>query len=167
MELALSKDKGIQDPIIIEPQGYTAEQGWEWCHGYVESCGGIAYPDGEANLRAAAGADPGCCSCPNCHQYFWAFGRIIQCTGCGFQFQTDWWPMYSYGVGDYKTLHGNSGIMDAEIKQRIIHGISERMPERIKHPYYRYGFEHPVPEGSSAREQHDKLPWKEIMEQSR
>jgi len=160
MEVAISKDKGIKDPIIIDPPDTTPEDGWKWCRDYVEHCGGLSYPDGEPNMRAAAGADPGCCSCPNCHQYFWAFGRIIQCTECGFQFPTDWWPMYSYGVGDYQTLHGNR-LMDAEIKQRIIHGINERMAERMKHPYYRYGFEHP-PVGS-AWEEHDKLPWKEIM----
>lgn len=154
--------KGIKDPIIIDPPGDTPERGWQGCKDYVESCGGIAYPDGEANLRAAAGADPGCCTCPNCHQYFWSFGRIIQCSECGFQFQTDWWPMYSYGVGDANTLNCTTKYPDEEIRQRIIAGIRERMPKRMQHPYYKYGMKHPV---ASAWEEHDKLPWKEIMKQ--
>lgn len=156
----LSANKSIKDPIIINPQGDTPEKGWKSCQDYVESCGGLAYPDGDANLRAAAGADPGCCSCPNCHQYFWAFGRIIQCSECGFQFPTDWWPMYSYGVGDAQTLNGAREFPDEGFKDILITGIQQRMPQRIQHPYYRYGLEHPV---LDAWKEHDQLPWKEIM----
>jgi hypothetical protein len=150
----------IHDPIIIEPAGYTPEQGWKECRDYVERCGGLAHPDGEPNVRAAAGADPGCCSCPNCKRYFWAFGQIIQCTECGFQFNSDWWPMYSYGVSDAKTLSGDRVFPDESFRLRLIDGIRERMPQRIQHPYYRYGFEHPV---EDAWAEHDRLPWKEIM----
>lgn len=157
----LSENSSIKDPIIIDPPRDTPERGWKSCQDYVESCGGLTYPDGEVNLRAAAGADPGCCTCPNCHQYFWAFGRVLQCTECGFQFESDWWAMYSYGVGDAKTLSDPTKFDGAEFRQRIIDGINARMPQRIQHPYYRYGFEHPVVD---AWAEHDKLPWKQIME---
>jgi hypothetical protein len=156
----LSSNSVIKDPIIIDPSGETAEQGWDACHKYVEQCGGLAYDDGEPNWRAAFGADPGCCSCPNCKQMFWAFGRVIRCTECGFEFPTDWWPMYSYGVSDAHLISGKRKLPDDEIRQRLIYGVNERMPKRIQHPYYKYGFEHPV---ESAWDEHDKLPWKEIM----
>ncbi len=154
----------IKDPIIIDPPGLTPKQVWDECKSYVESVGGMVHEDGEVNLRAAAGADPGCCSCPNCGQYFWNCGRIIECTECQFQFPTDWWPMYSYGVGDKRTLSNPERFPDPNFRNLMIMGIEERMPERIKHPYYRYGFEHPV---ESAWEQHDKLPWREIMAPSK
>lgn len=156
----LSANSSIKDPIIIDPPGLTPEDVWKQCRAYVESCGGLAYEDGEPNIRAAAGADPGCCTCPNCHQYFWSCGRVIQCTECDFQFPSDWWPMYSYGVGDSKTLADSSRFPDKTIWKRICRGINERMEKRIQHPYYRYGFNNPVDDPWAT---HDKLPWKEIM----
>ena len=151
----------IKDPIIIDPPGLTPEQVWKSCNDYVEECGGLVHPDGEPNWKAAFGADPGCCACPNCHQYFWSCGRIIQCTECDFQFPSDWWAMYSYGCGDAKTINGTTRFPDDEIRLRIVDGINFRMDERMKHPYYRYGFEHPV---GNPWEEHDQLPWKTIME---
>lgn len=151
----------MKNPIIIEPAGFTAEQGWQGCADYVERCGGLTDEDGEPNMRAAFGADPGCCTCPNCHEYFWSWGKLIECTVCHFQFPPDWWPMYSYGVGDRKTLSGMSNITDKDCERRIIDGINRRMEERMKHSYYRYGFENIVDDPWEA---HDKLPWKAIME---
>ena len=153
----------IKDPIIIDPPDFTPEQGWQQCKEYVERCGGLAYEDGEPNIRAAAGADPGCCSCPDCQQYFWKFGKIIQCTECGFQFNSDWWEMYSYGVSDSKTLNSPGRFPDPAFAQIMVARIKERKLDRMKHPYYRYGFEHPV---EDAWAEHDKLPWKQIMEPS-
>jgi hypothetical protein len=92
--------------------------------GHYQSVGGMVYEDGEVNMRAAFGADPGCCSCPNCKQMFWSFGRVIECTECKFQFPTDWWPMYSYGVGDAHTLSGERQFPDADFRTRLIAGIN-------------------------------------------
>lgn len=152
----LSSNSIIKDPIIIDPPGDTAEAGWRECQSYVEKVGGMVYPDGEVNMRAAFGADPGCCSCPNCGQMFWAFGRIIKCTECEFEFPTDWWGMYSYGV--------NASRPDppyvAGLSQNARAGLAQMHQDRLSHPYYKYGFEHPV---TDAWEEHDKLPWKEII----
>lgn len=140
----LSANKSIKDPIIIDPPGQTAEQVWNDCAAWVEQCGGIAYPDGEANMMAAAGADPGCCTCPNCGQYFWSCGRRIECTECSFQFPTDWWPMYSYGVQDARRLNGSIVCPEPEVNARMLQIVRQHSNERMKHPYYRYGFDHPV-----------------------
>lgn len=156
----LSANSLIKDPIIIDPPGETATQGWESCHRYVEQCGGLAYDDGEVNWRAAFGADPGCCSCPNCKQMFWAFGRVIECTECKFQFPTDWWSKYGSGVSDARRLNGSTVCPDPQVNERMLTLVRGELEERMKHPYYRYGFEHPV---ESAWDEHDKLPWKEIM----
>lgn len=158
----LSANSSIKDPIVIEPPDYDVSKGWEWCREYVESCGGLAYPDGEPNITAAAGADPGCCSCPNCHQYFWAFGRRIRCTECGFEFPTDWWPMYSYGCQHARRLNGSAQSPDPEVQARLVAYLTAQLEEKMKHPYYRYGFDNPV---ANAWLTHDKLPWKEIMGQ--
>jgi hypothetical protein len=88
----------ILDPIVLEPAGFTPEQGWAECEQYVKQCGGVTNKDGEVNWRAAFGADPGCCSCPACHVTYWAWGARVRCVRCAFEFPTDWWPMYSYGV---------------------------------------------------------------------
>jgi len=152
----------IKDPIIIDPPDLTPKDVWNDCARYVESVGGMTYPDGEPNIAAAAGADPGCCSCPHCQQYFWMMGRVIQYSECGFQFNSDWWPMYSYGCSDAKILAGDRKFPDPDFAKRLIAGIQERMAKRISHPYYRYGFEHPV---DDPWEQHDKLPWRQIMAQ--
>lgn len=153
----------MKDPIVIDPPGYDVAAGWKSCQDWVEQCGGIVDENGEANMWAASGADPGVTSCPNCKEYFWAFGRKIRCSECGFEFETDWWPMYSYGVGDANTLAHPERFPDPVFANRVIAGIHERMPERIKHPYYSYGFEHPV---ASAWDEHEQLPWKEIMKGS-
>lgn len=100
-------------------------------HGF-DQAGGLAHEDGEPNWRAAFGADPGCCSCPACGETYWALGRRQRCVKCAFEYPTDWWPMYSWGS------------QAAGRKQVYQHA------ERMKHPYYRHGFENPVED-----------PWKE------
>jgi hypothetical protein len=133
----------MRDPKVIDPPGFDPKAGWQECREYVDKCGGLAHEDGEVNWRAAAGADPGVCSCPNCGEMYWSWGRIVECLDCAFQFPTDWWAMYSWGV-----------------QAATRNGPAYRQAERMEHPYYRYGFEHPV---EDPWEQHDKLPWKEIM----
>jgi hypothetical protein len=148
----------ILDPIILDPLGFTSEQGWKECRDYVDQCGGLTYSDGEPNWRAAFGADPGCCSCPACHVMYWAWGSRIQCVRCSFQFPTDWWPMYSYGVNaahrrDNVLAPGNS--IDA-----VAAGINRLHESRLSHPYYRYGYEHPV---ENAWKERDKIDWRNVF----
>lgn len=90
---------------------------------------------------AAFGMDPGCCACPACRADYWQWGSRIECLDCGFRFPTDAWPMYSWGVQA---------------------GMRER-PDgaRMAHPYYRYGFEHPV-EGDIYGT-FERLKWGEIF----
>lgn len=152
----LSSNSIIKDPIIVDPPGQTPEDGWKDCADWVEKSGGMVHSDGEPNIRAAFGADPGVSTCPHCKQMFWAFGRIIRCTECAFEFPTDWWGMYSYGV--------NAGHPDppyvAALPQDARARLDQLHQDRLSHPYYKYGFEHPV---DDAWEEHEKLPWKQIM----
>lgn len=133
----------MRDPIIIDPPGFNPADGWKQCQEDVERAGGLDDIDGYPNWLAAFAADPGCCTCPNCKAYYWAWGRVIQCLDCGFQFSTDWWPMYSWGV--------------QAAKERRADRLHEK---RMNHPYYRYGFEHPV---DDAWEEHDKINWKAVL----
>lgn len=120
------------NPIVIDPPNFDQDAAWKECNDFVEKCGGLSYPDGEPNMRAASGADPGCCSCPACGELYWAWGRRQRCVKCAFEYPTDWWPMYSWG--------STAAKQDKPYKK----------DERMNHPYYRYGFGHPVDE-----------PWKE------
>lgn len=125
----------MKDPIVLEPKGFDMEAAWGECAKYA---GGNDY-------FSASRADPGCCTCPNCHEYFWAWGRLIQCTECSFIFPTDWWPMYSYGVNAAHNAY------------------SDRLhAERLTSSYYQYGFEHPV---EDAWVEHDKIDWKAVIGQ--
>ena len=141
-------------PIILEPAGMTAQAGWAECRSFVDQCGGVTYPDGEVNWRAAFGADPGVCSCPACHQMYWAWGTKQRCVVCGFEYPTDWWPMYSYGVGTAK-MH---------IPPDQYPFIAKLHQQRLEHPYYRYGFEHPV---ADAWLEHDRIDWRSVMTDTR
>ena len=147
----------ILDPIILEPAGLTPEAGWAECKDYVDKCGGLQHDDGEVNWRAAFGADPGLSSCPACHQPYWAWGTKLKCilNTCGFEFPTDWWPMYSYGV-HAAMAKGRGAKVDIENHP----GLRELHERRLSHPYYRYGFEHPV---ESAWDEHNKIDWKTVM----
>jgi hypothetical protein len=117
---------------------------WAECREYVEKCGGLSHEDGEPNWRAAFGADPGCCSCPKCKEMYWSWGAVIQCLDCGFTFPTDWWAMYSWGVQSERRS-GRASFPDH------IH------TRRLAHPYYRYGFEHPV---ENPWEERERIDWK-------
>lgn len=87
----------VKDPMVIDPPNFDQAAAWNECREYVDACGGLSHDDGEPNWRAAFGADPGLCSCPCCDQMFWAWGRRQRCTECGFEYDTDWWAMYSWG----------------------------------------------------------------------
>lgn len=126
------------NPIVIDPPGFDQAAAWNECREYVDKCGGLQHEGGEVNWRAAFGADPGCCSCPACGEMYWAWGRRQRCVKCAFEYPTDWWSMYSWGA--------QAGWRKTQGYQPIAFNFDRYM----KHPYYRYGFEHPVED-----------PWKE------
>lgn len=131
------------NPIVIDPPDFDADAVWDGCIDWVDKHGGMAYSDGTPNMMAAAGADPGICSCPACHENYWHLGRKQRCRKCGFEYLTDAWPMYSYGV------------QNGHRREDRIH-----IPGAMKHPYYKYGFEHPV---DDAWKEFHKLDWRRIM----
>lgn len=135
----------MDEPDVIDPPGFSHEAAWKKCRDYVDQCGGLAYEDGSPNWSAAFGADPGCCSCPACGASYWAWGKRQRCKKCGLEYHTDWWSMYSHGVQQAK-YKGGFG--------RVTH---ER---NMAHPFYRYGYEHPV---ESALEQRDKIDWRAVL----
>jgi len=150
----------LMDPIILEPAGLTSASGWDECRRYVEQQGGLTYQngpcEGEVNWRAAFGADPGVCSCPACHQRYWAWGTRQRCVLCAFEYPTDWWPMYSYGVGEAK----RKGRGWAFTSPHFHEGLDRLHQSRMVHPYYRYGFEHPV---DDAWKEHDRIDWRAAL----
>lgn len=144
----------ILEPVIIDPPELTPEIGWASCQKEVEKCGGVIDDDGEVNWRAAFSADPGITSCPKCRAQHWAWGRIVQCARCAFQFPTNWWPMYSYGVN----------AATAEERGAKIHignhdGLRRLHKSRLNDPFYRYGFEHPV---ENAWAEHERIDWEAV-----
>lgn len=145
------------DPIVIDPPGFDQKAAWTECGEYVEKCGGLTHEDGELNWKAAFGADPGCCSCPACHQMYWAWGNIQKCVKCGFEYPTDWWPMYSWGVQrKLNEIDPPPAFRDRKPSEHW----QKECERRMEHPYYRYGYEHPVE--SPCRER-DKVNWREVM----
>lgn len=130
----------MRNPKVIDPPGFDCEAAWRGCQEEVDRCGGMAHEDGSPNWRAAFSADPGCCSCPACNEYYWSWGRIVECLGCGFQFPTDWWPMYSWGV---QHARREKNPPPAWEDARIRESSRRRHEESMKHPYYRYGYENP------------------------
>lgn len=113
------------NPIVIDPPGFDQSAAWKECSDFVEKCGGLTDADGEPNWRAAFGADPGICSCPMCGEHYWAWGRRQRCVKCAFEYHTDWWPMYSWGAQSARSP------------------VKYKHKERLEHPYYRFGAEHP------------------------
>ena len=138
------------NPIVIDPPDFDQHAAWKECGEYVEKCGGIQHDDGEINWRAAFGADPGFCSCPACGEMYWCWGRCQRCRVCEFEYPTDAWPMYSYGVQAAQS-----------VKHRGPNETAYRHAERMDHPYYRYGFDHPTKDSYNAFR---ALPWRAIME---
>lgn len=144
----------MKDPIVVDPPGFDCSAAWRECSEYVEKCGGLVHEDGEPNWRAAFGADPGCCSCPACHVYFWSWGRIIECTDCGFRFPTDWWCRYSWGS---QQAHREKHPPPAMSDPRFAAYIAEEHAKSMNHPYYRYGYEHP---SDDAVKEKDRIDWR-------
>lgn len=133
--------EGVFEPIVIDPPGFDIDGAWKECRDFVDECGGLQDEAGKPNWRAAFGADPGVCACPACHRYYWLWGRRHRCSKCGFEYPTDWWPMYSWGVAEATRQQRMAGrIVDERMKECF----ARMHRERIGHPYYRYGYEHPV-----------------------
>jgi len=124
------------DPLVIDPPNFDQKAAWGERRDYVDKCGGVVNKTGEVNWQAAHAADPGVCSCPACGAMYWCWGNVQRCRACAFEYPTDWWAMYSWGAqaGYRKTTLGLSWNPSA----------AYRFDDRMKHPYYRYGFEHPV-----------------------
>ena len=139
-------DTWMDDPDVIDPPAFDQEAAWKECRGYVDQCGGLSHEDGSPNWRAAFGADPGVCSCPACGAMYWAWGRRQRCKACKFEYETDWWPMYSYGARDGL----GKGSADGSVTRE----------RRMRHPYYRYGFEHPTESPLSER---DRIDWRSVF----
>ena len=150
----------MDNPIVIDPPNFDVGAGWKECRDYVDQCGGIQHADGEVNWRAAFGADPGCCSCPACNTYYWAFGRRQRCRQCGFEYETDAWPMFSYGVQDANRLSGKVKCLDDKANTRINDRIKTALAEKMRHPYYRYGFEHPC---NDPWKEFHAIKWREVL----
>jgi hypothetical protein len=86
---------------------------------------------------------------------YWSWGTRVRCVKCGFEFLTDWWPMYSYGVsaatGEPRGAKVHIG------NNQNLRNLHER---RLSHPYYRYGFDHPV---EDPWKEHDKIDWRIVL----
>lgn len=126
----------LRDPIVIEPAGFDQASAWNECQRDA-----ARYRKDGREFFAAACADPGVVSCPACGESYWNWGSKQRCVVCSFEYPTDWWPMYSWGVGAAKNA-----------KARYKH--DERMRSSA---YYRYGFEHPV---ADAWSEHNKIDWR-------
>lgn len=138
-------DTWMGEPEVIDPPNFCHEAAWKECRDYVDQCGGLSNEDGSPNWRAAFGADPGCCSCPACGAMYWAWGRKQRCKRCQFEYESDWWPMYSYGAR-------------AGLGQSVFGSVTHE--RRLYHPYYRYGFEHPTEKPWADR---DKIDWRSVF----
>lgn len=114
------------DPIVIDPPGFDQKAGWKECREWSDNHEGFA---------AAAGADPGICSCPACGEMYWAWGRIQKCVKCDFEYPTDAWAMFSWGT-QAKWRQANTKI-DPEFRARL----DKHDRDRLWHPYFCYGFE--------------------------
>lgn len=146
----------ILEPVVIEPAGMNPENEWEKCRAEVDRLGGVVDSHGDVNWRAAFSADPGITTCPVCHVQHWAWGRVVQCARCAFQFPTDWWPMYSYGVNAATAVS-----RWAKIHQGNNANLQELHEKRLAHAYYKYGFDNPV---ADAWAEHERIDWKTVME---
>jgi hypothetical protein len=131
----------LRDPIVLVPENFDQAKAWEPCN---EAAKHLQHADGEVNWAAAFSADPGVCSCPCCGATYWAWGERQRCVDCGWEYPTDWWCMYAWGC------HATDRPV----------GLSRLHAERIAHPYYRYGFEHPVEEPWQERL---RIDWRTVL----
>lgn len=150
----------MKDPIVIDPPNFSQREAWQECSDYVEKCGGLSYSDGEPNWLAAFGADPGVTSCPACHEFYWQWGNVQKCVVCGFQYPVDWWPAYSEGVDCGLRLSGTRVCPDREANERMLAYSRKKFEKRQDHPYFRFGFDHPV---HNAVWHYTKIDWPYVL----
>lgn len=146
----------MRDPIVIDPPGFDSAAAWKECGDYVQQCGGIEHEDGTTNWRAAFGASPGICSCPSCHEDYWAWGRIHKCADCGFEYPTNAWAMFSWGV--------QAAWNREKFEQH--RGLQTLHEKRLSHPYYRYGFENPPPRDVDLFALFNANDWSQMLNQA-
>lgn len=145
------------DPIVIDPPDFDQASAWAECNKWVEDCGGLSGCGGEPNWKAAFGADPGVCSCPACGEYYWCWGRMQRCIKCSFEYPTDAWPKYSAGVNARRRFDSPPPALSSP---DIMNRFRARHARDMKHPYYRYGFEHPP---DSAFDEFKRIDWKSVL----
>jgi len=66
----------MKSPIILEGKPFNWEAGGE-------AMSQVVRDDGSVNWFAAAAADPGVISCPNCKEFLWREGHRVKCPDCG------------------------------------------------------------------------------------
>lgn len=114
----------MKDPIVVKPEGFDLKAAWSECREWVDN-------HEPGSIAGAAGADPGCNTCPVCREYYWSWGRVQRCRRCYFVYPTDWLQQYIDGCRD-----GLRHKQGAE--------VSGGVQRRFASDYYRYGFHHPV-----------------------
>lgn len=124
-----SEHKWCGDPIVIDPPDFDLKAAWGECRDYSDRMNAAGRP-----VAALHGADPGVCSCPACHAMYWRWGSRQRCKECEFEYPTNAWSMYSYGV---QAANPPEWMKNESWFQR-------EHQARLSSPYYRYGFEHPV-----------------------
>lgn len=115
----------MHEPIVIDPPDFDQKAAWGECREWVDN---HTDEDGTPSMAAAFGADPGVCSCPACHEMYWAWGAKQRCVKCQFEYPTDAWAMFSWGT-QAKWRRGNKQLERYDA-------------DRLWHPYFCYGYEH-------------------------
>lgn len=135
----------LGDPIVVTPVDFDIASAWQGCQTYVTKMRAAG-----REVAASFGADPGICSCPVCGTSYWAWGLVQRCKKCQFEYPTDWWSMYAGGVS---AANPPAWLRDSPYFQR-------EHVSRINHPYYRYGFEHPV---EDAWKERHTVNWRAVV----
>jgi hypothetical protein len=133
------------DPIVIAPDGFSLHTAWRECTDYV-----TRMREAGREVAASFGADPGICSCPMCGASYWAWGLAQRCKVCQFEYPTDWWTMYAWGVAAANPPAWVRKSSSCQAEHR----------KRLAHPFYRYGFEHPV---EDPWEERGRIDWRSVL----
>lgn len=138
----------VKDPIVIDPPNFDAKAIWDDCKVAMDH---VQNADGSTNWRAAFYADPGICSCPSCHETYWCLGSRQRCAVCGFEYPTNAWSMYSWGVQA-------AWLKEGPEKSKLDKGYYEASE------YFRYGFHNPPPKGTDLFKLFEETDWKPLMQ---